>query len=142
MRRLLTTCPACNGDLIVTELSCTSCDTVIKGRYTGCSFCELPDENLRFLELFVACRGNIKEMERETGLGYWTIRGRLDEVVKELQIVLANDTLPADDGNPTFSGTPAEQRRAILETVARGELSLIEAERKLAHLAQQRKRSP
>lgn len=138
MRRLLTTCPACGGDLIVTELSCTSCDTVIKGRYTGCSFCALPDENLRFLELFVACRGNIKEMERETGLGYWTIRGRLDEVVKELQLVLASEGPVKQEDAPTFTGTPAEQRRAILEAVERGELSIVEAERKLAHLAQQR----
>jgi hypothetical protein len=113
--------------MIVTELSCTSCDTVVRGRYTGCTFCALPDENLRFLELFVSCRGNIKEMERETGLGYWTIRGRLDGVIRDLQLQLHGE--PSDPPEPK-----AQRRRTILEAVERGELSPTEAERMLVNL--------
>ncbi len=125
MRRLLTHCPSCGGDLIVTELSCTTCDTVIRGRYTGCTFCELSDANLRFLEIFVACRGNIKEMERETGLGYWTIRGQVDDLLKTLKL------------NVEAAATPdqiAARRREILSAVERGELSIVEAERMLVDL--------
>lgn len=126
MRRLLTKCPSCGGDLIVTELSCTSCDTVIHGRYTGCTFCSLSDENLRFLELFVASRGNIKEMERESGLGYWTIRGQLDDLIKTLKLEVDAAANPADI---------AARRREILLSVERGELSIVEAERMLLDLA-------
>jgi len=125
MRRILTHCPSCGSEMIVTELSCTSCDTVVRGRYTGCTFCALPDENLRFLELFVSCRGNIKEMERETGLGYWTIRGRLDGVIRDLQLQLHGE--PPD--------TTAQRRRAILDAGERGEVAPTEAERMLATLA-------
>lgn len=128
MRRLLTTCPSCQSPMIVTELSCTACDTVVRGTYTGCTFCELPDEDLRFLEIFVACRGNVKQMERETGLGYWTIRGRLDEVIETLRLHTKNS--PPPDSTPT-------QRRAILEAVERGELSIVQAEQMLAALADQ-----
>lgn len=134
MRRLLTTCPSCGGDLIVSELSCTSCDTVIRGRYAGCSFCELSDENLRFLELFVVCRGNVKEMERETGLGYWTIRNHLDEAVQALEAALDRHKPNGSSG----SGDTDAQRRAILEAVERGELSIVEAEQQLAHLARRK----
>lgn len=127
MRRLLTTCPSCGGDLVITELSCTRCDTVIRGTYTGCTFCELPDDDLRFLELFVSCRGNVKEMERETGLGYWTIRGRLDDVLKVMQTKLEAAAPPAEIDS---------QRRDILLAVERGELAITEAEQMLAALAQ------
>ena len=132
MRRLLTTCPSCGGDLIVTELSCTSCDTVIRGRYTACSFCELSDENLRFLELFVTCRGNVKEMERETGLGYWTIRNHLDEVIDALEQARERTSAPEVPATPPDDR--AAQRRAILAAVEHGELSIAEAEQALARL--------
>ena len=124
MRRILTQCPSCGSDMIVTELSCTACETVVRGRYTGCTFCELSDENLRFLEIFVACRGNVKEMERETGLGYWTIRGQLDDVIQALRLSMDNTEQVKD-------------RRAILAAVERGELSIVEAERMLAALKDQ-----
>jgi hypothetical protein len=127
MRRYPTRCPSCGGPMIITELSCTACETTVRGRYSGDAFATLSDENLRFLEIFVTCRGNIKEMERETGLGYWTIRNRLDTIIEALQAVLA----PSDDVEA--------RRREILRAVERGDLSLIEAERMLADLGHQAK---
>jgi hypothetical protein len=125
MRRLLTTCPACGGKMIVSELSCTSCDTVVRGSYTGCTFCDLSDENLRFLEIYLACRGNLKEMERETGLGYWTIRGRLDEVIESLRLNVEQHAPQGDID---------ARRREILEAVERGDLTIEAAERMLSSL--------
>ena len=139
MRRILTQCPSCGGDLFVSELSCTSCDTVIRGTYTGCTFCGLSDENLRFVELFVTCRGNVKEMERETGLGYWTIRNRLDDVIEAMQRQINANPLDASAHVAKAETGAADpdadnRRREILEAVERGELSIIEAERMLAGL--------
>lgn len=126
MRRMPTRCPSCGGEMIVTELTCTACETTVRGRYTGCPFCNLDDENLRFLQIFVTCRGNVKEMERETGLGYWTIRSRLDEVVTAMQRQLEQQA-PAT--------SISAQRRDILAAVERGELSIEEAEQRLRELA-------
>ena len=123
MRRILTECPACNGPMIVSEMSCTRCDTVVRGTYGGCTFCALEDENLRFLEIFVGCRGNVKQMERETGLGYWTIRGRLDEVIESLRLGIEEQA--AENANP---------RRDILQAVERGELTIEQAERMLRNI--------
>lgn len=72
------------------------------------------------------CRGNVKQMERETGLGYWTIRNRLDRVVETLELVAGPDEASSD---------PAARRREILSAVERGDLSPEAAERMLAHLA-------
>jgi hypothetical protein len=44
----------------------------------------LSPESLAFVEAFVKNRGNVKEMERELGLSYWTIRNQLNEVIAEL----------------------------------------------------------
>ncbi|MCD6169597.1 MAG: DUF2089 domain-containing protein [Candidatus Latescibacteria bacterium] len=84
MRKILERCPSCGAHLEVTRLSCPSCGTVIEGHYCPCTFCKLSPDSLRFLEIFVRCRGNIKEMERELGISYPTIRNRLNQVIREL----------------------------------------------------------
>lgn len=81
MRKILESCPTCGGEFAVTELTCTVCDTVVRSRYSPCPFCRLAPEDLAFLLVFVRNRGNVKEMERELGVSYWTIRGRLTELI-------------------------------------------------------------
>jgi hypothetical protein len=123
MRKILEQCPTCDGELVASELRCTQCDTVIQGRYAPCPFCRLAAEDLAFLVVFVRNRGNVKEMERELGVSYWTIRGRLNEVIDRLGFEVAP---PADDAGPG--------RREILEQVERGELKAAEAAELLARL--------
>jgi len=45
--------------------------------------------------LFVRLRGNVKEMERELRVPYNTVRGRLDEVIRQLGFEVA-PTVNAD----------------------------------------------
>ena len=126
MRKVLEECPTCGGDLLVTELSCTACETVVHGRYQPCFFCKLPAEDVAFLELFVRARGNIKEMERDLGLSYWSIRNRLNEIVDGLEVIE-----PAPPASPTPAAQPesggSARRREILERLDRGELTVAEA---------------
>jgi len=125
MHRYPHQCPTCGSPMVITELSCTQCATTVRGTYTGCTFCQLGEDDLRFLELFIASRGYIKEMERETGLGYWTIRGKLNDLIEALRLAA---------GRPAAVDTQAE-RQAILDAVASGELSVAEAEQRLLDLA-------
>ncbi len=126
-----TRCPSCDSEMTVTELTCTACGTAVRGHYDVCPFCQLDEENRRFLEIFITCRGNVKEMERETGLGYWTIRNRLDTVIEQLEAHL-KPASPVPPGPP--KAIPA-RRREILLAVERGELSIEEAEQQLRALA-------
>jgi len=66
----------------------------------------------------VRSRGNVKEMERELGISYWTIRKRIEDLVEELG-------LSAKPATPTKI-----DRREILERLKAGEISPEEA----AHL--------
>ncbi len=84
MRKLLETCPACGCEMIVTRQSCTCCNTSVAGTFQPTIFSKLSPESLAFVEAFVKNRGNVKEMERELGESYWTIRNRLNEVIAEL----------------------------------------------------------
>lgn len=124
MRKILEQCPTCSGPLAVTQLSCTVCDTVIQGHYSPCSFCRLSPEDLAFLELFVKSRGNVKEMERDLGVSYWTIRGRLDEVI---------DSMGFDQTRPDREQVN-RQRQSILEQLERGEITVTAAADKLSTL--------
>ncbi|MCI0399266.1 MAG: DUF2089 domain-containing protein [Chloroflexi bacterium] len=118
MRKILEQCPTCGGELAVTQLSCTNCETVILGRYAPCLFCRLSPENLRFLEVFVKNRGNVKEMERELGVSYWAIRNRLNEVVAAMGF----EAEPAAAREETSAA-----RRDVLEQLNRGEITVAEA---------------
>ena len=95
MRKILESCPTCGGEFAVTELTCTTCDTVVRSRYSPCPFCRLAPEDLAFLLVFVRNRGNVKDMERELGVSYWTIRGRLTELITAMGLEPGGE--PDDD---------------------------------------------
>ena len=115
MAKMVTECPACSGRMRVVRLECTDCGTAVEGRFEAGQLGTLPLKQQDFVLTFLRCRGNIKEVERELGISYPTVRGRLDEVLRTL-------------------GLPAEPRAdvgATLEQVERGELSVDEAVRRL-----------
>ncbi|MCB0112142.1 MAG: DUF2089 domain-containing protein [Caldilineaceae bacterium] len=128
MRKVLEQCPSCGGELEITRVNCTRCETVVSGRYQPCRFCKLPPESVLFLEAFVRNRGNVKEMERELGISYWTIRTQLNELIEELGFEVDNN---AEAEREEALKT---QRRTILEQIDRGELSASDAAVQLAKL--------
>jgi hypothetical protein len=77
---------------------------------------------LHFLEVFVRNRGNVKDVERETGESYWAIRRRLDEVITEMGMEAPKE---ADIST---------RRQDILAQLSRGEINVQEATRLLSEL--------
>jgi len=77
-------CPVCSGEMIITELKCPQCDITVQGQFETCEFSVLTREQLQLVRIFLKSRGNIKEVERELGISYPTVRGRLDEIVRKL----------------------------------------------------------
>jgi len=119
--RRVTECPGCGAKLEVRELGCGACGITVRGLFARCEFCALPEEQLRFLRLFVSRRGNLREVEREMGLSYPTVRARLDDLLRAL-------------GYPT--GGPSaldrqERRRQVLEELRAGTLTPEEAAKAL-----------
>ena len=120
MRKVIERCPACGGDLTVTHLQCGRCDTEISGRFTPNPFDRLSPESLAFVEVFVRLRGNVKEMERELKIPYSTVRGRLDEVIRELGFEVTPDRSISerDDG----ADAERDRRREVLRHLEEGSI--------------------
>ena len=122
-RKILESCPSCGGELEIRELRCSWCETEIRSYFKPCDFCRLSEEQSTFLRLFVTSRGNLSEVEKRLGVSYPTVRAKLDEVIARLTPAEPRPG-PAQDGAAPPS---APDRRALLEAVARGELSPAEA---------------
>jgi hypothetical protein len=129
-RDVISTCPVCSHELSITRLHCRGCGTTLEGEFGVGRFGRLAREQLTLLESFLRSRGNLREMERDLGLSYPTIRGRLDTLVRALGLAdEPADAVPAGEPDPTPAAEtdPATERRAILERLARRELSAEEA---------------
>lgn len=120
-------CPSCSSPLKVTQLTCISCGTGVVGSFELSPFLRLSDDSLHFLEVFVRNRGNVKEMERETGESYWAIRRQLDEIIEEMGF--------ADEAGPSEADL-ATQRQEILQQLSQGEISVEDAKKSLTQLGE------
>ncbi len=80
----IATCPICSGELAVTRLHCRSCGTTLEGDFNVGRFARLSREQFALLESFLRSRGNLKEMERELGVSYPTVRARVDALLRAL----------------------------------------------------------
>lgn len=112
-RKILESCPTCGGEFDITRITCTSCSTEVSSHYAPCRFCRLSPEDLNFFESFVKSRGNVKEMERELDISYWTIRSQLNDLIAKLGFETEPDQEAAD---------LQQKRREILDQVDSGEL--------------------
>ena len=143
MRKILERCPSCGGDLVISEVRCTRCETQVRSQYAPCPFCRLADDQITFLMLFVENRGNLSELEKQLGVSYPTVRNKLDEIVQIIRSERTVATAPlAEEPRPTpipeasavtprsenggASGTNQEvERRRILEQIASGAIDPV-----------------
>ncbi len=104
-------CPVCSEQLQVVRLECGSCGTRMEGSFSLGRFHGLAPEQLEFLETFIRARGNFKDIERELGISYPTVRSRLDALIRALgfpsQVEPDRDT---------------ERRKEILRELAEGRI--------------------
>lgn len=80
---------------------------------------KLPADDLSLVVEFVLCSGSLKDLAKQYGVSYPTIRGRLDGVIRRLQAAVENR--PRDPLAETLA-----------DMVQRGELSTGGARRLLA----------
>jgi hypothetical protein len=82
--KILTQCPVCNSMLTVTKLKCKKCDTVIENDFELSKFSYLTTDQLNFAEVFIKCKGNIKDVEKGLGISYPTVRGKIEDLIVSL----------------------------------------------------------
>jgi hypothetical protein len=133
MRPIFLKCPSCHGNLVVSQLQCPSCAIAIDGEFAMPALLKLGRAQIDFVEVFLKNRGVIRDVERELGVSYPTVRARLDEVVAALGYQVRSDA-PAEGASVEVSA----HRRAVLSDLKAGKISPEDA---LAALSRREKRS-
>jgi len=123
---VIATCPVCSQELAVTRLHCRSCGTTLEGDFTVGRFGRLNREQLALLESFLRSRGNLRDMERELGISYPTVRSRVEALVRSLGFGPRADSEEAEAATDTPTDRAAARQR-ILERLARHEISAEDA---------------
>ncbi len=123
---VIATCPVCTNELAVTRLHCATCGTTLEGDFSVGRFGRLTKEQLALLESFLRSRGNLREMERELGISYPTVRSRVEALVRALGFGPRDGTDEAP-GDEEDDDRPALDRQEILERLARHEMSAEDA---------------
>jgi len=85
----------------------------------------LNDEQLEFVEVFLRCRGVIKNVEDMLGVSYPTVKGRLNAVLEALGLASDDDIAPAEQ---------RRMKREILNDLAAGRITTDEAHELLARV--------
>jgi hypothetical protein len=111
---LISACPVCSKQLKITKLQCTHCHTTIENEFELSNFATLSKEQLSFIETFLKCRGNIKEVEKELGVSYPTVRGKLDDIISSL-------------GYTTNKKVEKMDRKKVILMLEKGEITAEEA---------------
>lgn len=118
-------CPVCGSAMQVTGLKCAHCGTELKGSFTPCRFCTLEEKHLKFVEVFLQCRGSIKEVEKALGVSYPTVKNMLEAAVNALKL----------DEDPGLKEVRKEEDRTeILSRLSQGELDVDAAVEALKQL--------
>lgn len=123
-REAIGKCPICGGQLEITRLSCTSCNTNIEGNFTLSKFDQLSPELKVFAEVFLKNRGNIKDVEKELGISYPAVRSRLDQTIVALGYSVEQEPLKKSEAT-------AAKKKEVLEALKKGEISAEEAIKRL-----------
>lgn len=129
-REVISNCPVCDSQLTVTRLHCTTCGTTIEGEFSVGRFSRLNRDQYALLESFLRSRGNLRELERELGVSYPTVRNRVEALLRALDLA---DGAPIPVEPPRgpdaqiAASVDADTRRQILERLARHELSAEQA---------------
>ncbi len=106
-------CPICESELIVTKLQCSNCKTEISGAFRLSRFNYLSKEDLYFIEVFVKNRGNIKNIEKELGISYPTVKRNIDDVIVRLGYKVSDENKIKKD--------------EIFKKLEKGEITALEA---------------
>ena len=108
MRNPLSQCPVCNGQLRIAKLMCDECGIGLEGDLPASRLSLLSGDQEQFVETFLVSGGNIKEVERQLGISYPTVRKKLDEVIRALGYAPRSQM---------------KRREEVLDAVDRGEIS-------------------
>jgi len=77
-------CPSCEHTLKVSLLKCDHCNTEISGNYEMPLYLKLTPEEQQFILQFFLASENIKEIAKQAGTSYPTMRNYMDDLIEKI----------------------------------------------------------
>ncbi|HRF60904.1 MAG TPA: DUF2089 domain-containing protein [Fimbriimonadaceae bacterium] len=121
--------PVSGGELIVTELANEDSGVTVRGRFEIPRYSRLEPDHQQFLETFLRCRGMLNSVEKELGISYPTVRGKLDALLEALELSPVKEE-KVEKEKPRKDKS-LDKKRKILEQLERGEITAEEAKAKI-----------
>ena len=97
MKKLISKCPVCEGELKITSLQCTSCNLELKSDFTLGMFDRLSAEQYEFLLTFLKFRGNLKSLQNDLQISYPTSKKQLDLLLVEIGLEDPENLIDEED---------------------------------------------
>lgn len=108
-------CPVCHEPLIATRLSCRHCGLELSNDFSLNRFSYLSETSLTFIETFIKCSGNLKEVQKELHISYTSAKKILKEAQKELGL---SEEKKAEPAEPSISTLPVyEDESATVQAI-------------------------
>ena len=82
-KRLPLQCPACDAPLRVNRF-CEECNTEVCGNFELPLLARLSEKEQQFVLDFVKSSGSLKDMAKNIGVSYPTVRNILDDLIEKL----------------------------------------------------------
>lgn len=78
-------CPSCENPLLVSQMKCNQCKTEVNGNYDLPLYLKLSREEQDFILEFFLTSGSIKEMAKQAGNSYPTMRNKMDDLIEKIK---------------------------------------------------------
>ena len=126
--------PVSGGELYVSELANDESGITMRGRFEIPRYSRLDDDQRRFLETFLRCRGMFNAVERELGISYPTVKSRLEALLNALDLKPIEPRTNEKNGaaeKAAMEKAAAARRAEILDKLSAGEIDAEEAKQRL-----------
>lgn len=102
----------------ISAMGCPACGVKVEGPFQESIFGRLSTDDQQFLLEYLLSSFSIKALEENSNLGYAAIRSRLDKLIANTKSLMHWE----------------EQKKAVLEKLRSGEITVAEAKKRLEKL--------
>ena len=117
-KELSNQCPCCGLKMQIAAMGCTACGVKVEGPFSDSVFGRLSADDQQFLLEYLLSGFSIKALEESGGLCYAAIRTRLDKLIANTKALIRSE----------------EQKKAILDKLRAGDITVAEAKKRLEKL--------
>ncbi len=86
-KKLPLQCPSCESPLRVSRLYCEACATEVSGSFELPLFSRLTEKEQSFIIDFIKSSGSLKDMAKDMGISYPTVRNLLDDLIDKIKLL-------------------------------------------------------